>query len=655
MNFFEQQDKARKRSFVLLFFYLLAVLGTIAMVYLAIRIGWLLTLYSNSTQYLSETATPFQFWDARLFLSVSAVVCAVVFLGSVGKVWMLSSGGGAAVAEMLGGTPIEPNTTDTDERKVLNVVEEMSIASGVPVPRVYLLKDEQGINAFAAGFSTKDAVIGVTEGAVKLLSRDELQGVIGHEFSHIFNGDMRLNMYLTGILNGLLMIAVTGRLILHSRIRARGKSGGAVAVIYLVALLLVVVGYIGVFFCNIIKAAISQQREFLADASSVQYTRNPSGLAGALKKIGGLAEGSRVAQGHAEEASHFFFAECAPSHLSQLLSTHPPLEARIKLLDPQFDGTFPRMDSFIRRVLKKNPPVIRPSKRAPSQKTLLETFQFTSAVAQVGELSRERLDHANDLLSGIPADLRVAILEPAYAPAIVYGALIDRGNSDLRKQQLGYLSQNTDSATYQAVIRFLPSFTALAVKYSLPLVDLAMPALKMQSQKQYEAFRGNIEALIHIDKSVTVFEFALEQVVLHRLDFVFGKKKRGSVLFSDLRSARQACAVLLSYLAQTGHTHLSQAQAAFFAAARKIDSSHDWKWVSAGELSHDKLQQAITLMTGAAPMAREKFLEACEACVRQDEKLNVFEMELLRAFSAVLDSPMPPLLHAEGSSLKNVN
>ena len=241
--------------------------------------------------------------------------------------------GGSAVATALGGRPVSPTTADPNERKLLNVVEEMAIAAGVPVPQVYLLPEERGINAFAAGHSTSDAAVTVTGGAIKLLTRDELQGVIGHEFSHILNADMRLNLRLIGIIFGIICLTVIGRILL----RTRGRRNP----LPLLGLALLLIGWIGVLFGRLIQAAVNRQREFLADASSVQFTRNPAGLAGALRKIGGLSYGSKLAAAHAEEASHMFFSNGMGESFFHLMDTHPPLAARIRAIDPSFDGTFP--------------------------------------------------------------------------------------------------------------------------------------------------------------------------------------------------------------------------------------------------------------------------------------------------------------------------
>ena len=285
MDFFASQDDARKKTGLLLFYFGLAVLSIIIAVYIA---------FAFFFAYQGSRASQFSFysiWDPELFVTVAGVTILIVICGSLYKISILKSGG-AGVAEMLGGKLIPASTQDFLEKRLLNIVEEMAIASGVPVPPVYLLENEQGINAFAAGFTPDDAVIGVTRGSLETLNREELQGVIAHEFSHILNGDMWLDLKLVGFLHGILLIALIGRSILRGSSRSRNSknSGGFV----LFGLVLLVLGYLGVLFGKLIKSGVSRQREYLADASAVQFTRNPHGLAGALKKIGGLAAGSFV-------------------------------------------------------------------------------------------------------------------------------------------------------------------------------------------------------------------------------------------------------------------------------------------------------------------------------------------------------------------------
>jgi len=331
MDFFEHQVKARKNTKVLVVYFVIAILCIIAAVYIAS----LLIFFGANDQRQQPGAPPAELllWDPKLFLYSVLGTLGVVIVGSLYKTVALAKSGGGAVAESLGGRLISPNTNQPDERKLRNVIEEMALAAGVPIPKIYVLDEEQGINAFAAGHTPGDSAIGVTRGCMTLLKRDELQGVIGHEFSHILNGDMRLNLRVMGVIFGLLCLAVIGRVLIYSRGGGRGK-----APLMMLGLALIVIGAIGVFFGRLIQAALSRQREFLADASAVQFTRNPAGLSGALQKIG--TAGSQVRSAHAAEASHMFFGNGMGKPFLGALATHPPLDARIRAIDPNWDGKF---------------------------------------------------------------------------------------------------------------------------------------------------------------------------------------------------------------------------------------------------------------------------------------------------------------------------
>jgi Zn-dependent protease with chaperone function len=334
MDFFANQDKARKHTKVLVVYFVIAVACIIASVYLAS----LLIFYGTQYQQQPGNPTPeLVLWDPKIFLYATLGTLGVVIIGSLYKTVELAKGG-SAVAESLGGRLISPSPTNPDERKLWNVIEEMAIASGVPVPKIYVLDEDEGINAFAAGHAPVDAAIGVTHGCMTLLNRDELQGVIGHEFSHLLNGDMRLNLRLMGVIFGILCLAVIGRVLLYSRSR-RDKNP-----LMLLGLALIIIGAIGTFFGRLIQAAISRQRESLADASSVQFTRNPAGLSGALQKIGGV--GSLIESPHAGEANHIFFSDGLGKPFFQMMDTHPPLAERIRAIDPSWDGKFKHINGL---------------------------------------------------------------------------------------------------------------------------------------------------------------------------------------------------------------------------------------------------------------------------------------------------------------------
>src|SRR6266436_1996228 len=322
MDFFENQERARRHTKVLVVYLGAAVAMIIVTAYVVLD----LILFQSLT------------WNTQMFLAVAAGTIVTVSIGSLTKIMDLRAGGGA-VARMMGGRLVPPSPTNSDEQKLRNVIEEMALASGVPVPEIYVIDTESGINAFAAGYGTPDAAVTVTRGCMQLLTREELQGVIGHEFSHILNGDMRLNIRLIGLINGILCLAIVGRVLLSLR-SSRSSNNKIDPLFVILGLALIAIGGIGVFFGRLIQSAVSRQREFLADASAVQFTRNPLGLAGALKKIGGLGEGSKLSAPEAEEASHLFFANGLSESWLNMFATHPPLEERIRLLDPTFDGKF---------------------------------------------------------------------------------------------------------------------------------------------------------------------------------------------------------------------------------------------------------------------------------------------------------------------------
>ena len=334
MNFFQSQAKARSQTNRLVLLFVLAVISLIVLTNLLVM--GLFGYFGLEGQAITLAYIKDQF-DWQKFLTISVVVIIFVAIGSIYKLMSLRKGG-RVVAEALGGKLINQNTDNLQYRILLNVVEEMAIASGTPVPLVFVLKDESAINAFAAGFSTKDAVIGVTQGALDCFSRDELQGVIAHEFSHIVNGDMRINMRLMGILHGIMLLGLLGYYIMRvSGGSNRSKNSGKLVFL---GLGLVVIGYGGMFFGNAIKASVSRQREYLADASAVQFTRDDQGIANALKKIGGYSKGSKLESPEAQSISHAFFSNALTNKFSSLFATHPPLPKRIKQIEPNWSGKF---------------------------------------------------------------------------------------------------------------------------------------------------------------------------------------------------------------------------------------------------------------------------------------------------------------------------
>jgi Zn-dependent protease with chaperone function len=643
MDFFERQDKARRKTKLLVFYFIVAICLLILASYAAV-----FAIFGRKEVVDSFGEASFTFWQPGLFLWSALGTLAVISIGSVAKTLELSRGG-SAVAQMLDGRLINSNTSEADERKLLNVVEEMSIASGIPVPQVYLLENEAGINAFAAGHSTGDAAIGVTRGGMRLLSRDQLQGVIGHEFSHILNGDMRLNLRLMGLIFGILCLTVVGRVLLQTR----GKKNP----LPLLGLALIVIGFVGVFFGRLIQAAVSRQREFLADAASVQFTRNPDGLAGALKKIGGLMLGSKLDAPHAQEASHLFFANGLRIAASGLLATHPPLAERIRALDPAFDGKFPEVAP---ETAAPPPPIPRiPSQPPPLPPPLPGFPQFGGAgsgiigaavaaqavLPDAGKITTRHLEYAADLRRSLPQALETATRDPLGASALIYALLLSNEPA-AREKQIASLATETSDPVVDETLSVWPETQSVNVRSKIPLVDLALPALRQLSPAQFHEFRAAVRALVESDDQIDLFEYMLQKIVLRHLEPNFLPAAKTVAQFYDLRPMVADCGVLLSAMAYTGQADSAQAEAAFAHGAQPLSrmAKSEIPFLPKVDCDLPRLDAALARLALAVPQIKKNVLNACAETVGADGIIQVHEAELLRAIADSLDCPIPPFI-----------
>ena len=658
MDFFAAQEHARKRTTRLVVLFILAVLGTIALSYAAA----MAFLNARHAQYV-DSADELVWFDPQALLAVAAGTLAVVGFGSLYK-WSEFRAGGSAVAEGVGGRRVDSHTTDLNERRLLDVVEEMAIASGVPIPAVYVLDDEPGLNAFAAGLTTSDAVVTVTRGTLEKLNRDELQGVIAHEFSHILNGDMRLNVKLAAIVFGILVIGLIGRGVLRGlgrgRVSGRGKGGGGVIVILAVGFALMVVGYVGYFFGRLIQAAVSRQREFLADASAVQFTRNPGGIAGALRKIGGYTLGSHLATDKAAEIGHFFFAQGLNSALfGTLWATHPPLDVRIRVIDPHWDGKYFRPETVVDgREASFAPPqsvekTAAPDVAAPARMLppLSRTISLAPAavLAQVGSITSQHVDHACALLEAIPVRLREAARVTAEAPALVYGLLIEQ-RGEVGEKLAALLASHAGEETVRTVRALLPHFDQLAVDARLPLAQLALPALRQLPPAGLSAFAATCQALIAADQQPSYLEFALQRVLLRHLT-IAGEPSAVVTQIYSFNAVVGEIAVLLSALAWAGAmpgrepADLQAAEAAFRDGAGQLMLiATKLSLLNPGACNLAQVDAALDKLAGASFPIKQRLLLACAHTVRHDNQIRAEEGELLRAFADSLGCPMPPLL-----------
>jgi len=644
VNFFESQHRVRRNTAWLVVLFSLAVISLIVMTNLLIMMAF---GYLNAEQ-MSGSGMPALQMDWQTFATIGAGVVAVIVVGSLYKIMTLSAGG-KAVAESLGGRLIPQNTRDLNQRKLLNVVEEMAIASGTPAPPVYLLADEQGINAFAAGFSPRDAVIGVTRGTIEHLSRDQLQGVIAHEFSHIFNGDMRLNIRLMGILHGILILGLIGYYILRPAAysghrRSSGKNAGGIVAL---AIGLMVIGYAGTFFGNLIKAAVSRQREYLADASAVQFTRNPDGIAGALKRIGGLEYGSRVENPGAAEVSHAFFAQGVSSLMESLLSTHPPLKKRILRIDPQWDGSFDVIDKSdasqegVKTGAEETLSRTDVARKVAAVAAGAAVVDVMNAIDQIGNPAQDAVEYARALVSGLSETIKDAAHEPFGARAVMYCLALDAGQVG-RARQLQYLEEQADPGVYPLVASLLPEMTGLDARYRLPLVDIAIPALKQLSFKQYKLFKQNLTALANMNARVDFLEWSLQKILFNHLDAQFFKLSRARVRYASLEQLSNEIELILSAMAYVGQRDKHGAEQAFRVATAVLDLG-ELRLLEETDISLSALDVALDKLAKLKPLVKPHLLKACIASIVQDQKVTPVKVELLRAFSDVLDCPMPPV------------
>lgn len=624
MNFFEQQDRARRNTGRLVLLMTLAVTSLVALTSLAVSVGLQFMADSGSQHRTLHVA-----WN--LVPMIAVVVVSVVLLGAFYKSLQLREGG-KSVAQRLGGRLISLEQHNDDERKVLNVVEEMAIASGSPVPAVYVIEDTS-INAFAAGLTPQSAVIGVTRGAIRLLSRGELRGVIAHEFSHIHNGDMRLNTRLVALLHGILVIGLIGEFGMRS-----AKDGEKAAIpLFLAGAVLWVLGYTGTFFGNCIKAAVSREREFLADASAVQFTRDPSTIGGALKKIAGYGGGSLLAATNAPEFSHLYFGAGVATHVEGFMATHPPLKKRIRRIEPNWDGRFPEVVWPTEHTQMPTDPL----PRAPRVHTLEQGISFSLAdveqsLASVGDPQPVHLAWARGALGRLGGSLDEAAHSCDGAQALVYGLLLSTEPA-LQQQQLQLLKPSIEAGLDDRLRRLIPALQALDPDLRLPLIDLAMPALKQMDSKAIEVFKGNMTLLIKADQRVELLEWTLLRIVERSLNPPRQRQAR-----HDLIELGGDVCTLLSALAQAGNNNPEQARAAFVHARKSLPLP-----LAGIEPRADAGLKSVALAVNRLnllwPLQKPQLLKAMARCIEHDGCITTAEAELMRAVASILDCPMPPI------------
>lgn len=649
MNFFEHQDQAKKSTRKLVLLFTLAIVSLIAMTTLFVSLFFYYfntnQLYSTSRIARSGTeSTINQILNWEITGYVALAVITLVTLGSLYKLIQLRQGG-YTIATALGGRRILPNTDNPQERQLLNVIEEMAIASGTQIPTVYLL-EEPGINAFAAGHTPRDAVIGVTRGCMELLNREQLQGVMAHEFSHILNGDMKINLHLLGILHGILMIGLIGSMLMRSRSRSftisrsRNKGDSGIA---LLGFGLIVIGYSGTFFGKLIKSAISRQREFLADACAVQYTRNPEGISQALQKIGGHIHGSSLSHFGAEQFSHMYFGDGVRSAADGLMATHPPLQLRIKRITPTWNGQFitaPLSSAAVDTESSLNSYSsslsVASSSLVDQPISIMTAGREDRLIANTAKPSPTHLERATRLLTTIPSALNEGARNPFTARAIVYNLLINNSQESSAQQQR--LQQRAHPVAYKEFLTLRDTLNELPAEQKLPLFELSLPALKQLSTPQYQVFKDNVIALIKADRKVAIFEWALYRMLLNALEH----RPKQNHHTTTIKSLAVPIQQVLSTLSHHGHDQQPIAEAAYNNAMRELKLPK-LPLLDSTTISLPLLDSALSQLQALRPLQKPALLKALLHCVQHDGTVTPSEFELFRAIASCIDCPTPPL------------
>jgi Zn-dependent protease with chaperone function len=629
VDFFSRQEQSRRTTRRLVVLFALAFL-TVALATTLIAAA-ALSLYLEYDPF-TFGARSSQQWAAdnawRLAAFVAAIV-GVMLLASLYRTATLSRGGGQ-VARMLGATEIRGDDPDPLRQRLINVVEEMAIASGLPVPQIFVLEQEPGINAFAAGLTHRDAAVAVTRGTLERLNRAELQGVVAHEFSHILNGDMRLNLRLIGFSFGILVLWLVGRWLLRSsRFAVRARNRGTSAALF-IGFGLAAIGGIGVLLSRVIKAAVARQRERLADASAVQFTRDPSGLAGALKKIGGFT--AHLSSVETEEVAHMLFGRGAPSFRG-LFATHPPLIERIRALEPSFGGNYQASGHALPSAPEDARGALAALAEGPAPADLESTGRIDAP--EVGAALR----------AAIPEELHHAAHSRESSFLLVL-ALALSDDETARGRQAPLLERRLGGERARRCLRLRTELADLDRRLWLPLLELAAPALRQRPDEQLEFLFELVEKLAAVDEQLDVFEYAL----LRMLATYFPGRARPSLLAAP-REPRlgtdEALCTLLATAAAFGHADAASARAACtagLAAIGKSDAPGAERTIDAclADRTLKRLDAALVVLVSLPERSRRLVLTALLAVIRHDSQIESAEIELFRTIAAVLGCPMPP-------------
>ena len=717
MNFFEHQERARRSTRRLVILFSLAVVGIIAALYFFFAL--LLQDQYGGSFWQHGPRFAGSFWQPKTLAWVMGCTLLTSGLACLIKISSLRAGG-SAVAELVGAVEVNYSTTHVLERKYINVVEEMAIASGVPVPAIYIMEDESNINAFAAGYSVDDAAVAVTRGCIERLDRAELQGVVAHEFSHILNGDMRLNIRLIGVLAGILFLALIGYVLMRIGGALGGSSSGGgkdegggcalAPVFFFVGLVLLVIGFIGHLFGSLIKAAVSRQREFFADASAVQFTRNPNGIAGALRKIGGYGDG-KLKSPKASEISHMCFTSVSggPFSLKSFLIfegsisvlylviailasdfyegslwqpltlflvvvipmvcfglawlqkltglTHPPLPERISRIE-----NLPLDDIGPGEAQASGAPLAagvaglsgggrksrrRPPRRRKTAKRKI-TAQAADVVASAGSVTEAGIRNAIHIVASLPEGLAEAARHPLSATALVYLLLLPEDKKERRKRVRKDLPMILGKDELGELFRLEKLMPRLDDHARLPLLEMCAPALRLLTKDQARQFIGRIEQIVKVDNKVDLREFCYITMIEFCLYGAGRLRRKSKKRYRKFAELAPDFSRVLSALAAAGHVDPSQRSRAFESARKVFGGKVELKY-DAATVAVKELRTSLGRLARSSIRMRKALITAASYCVLFDDDIEVREAELLRSLAHAIGVPLPPFLAGTGN------
>jgi Zn-dependent protease with chaperone function len=638
MDFFAQQARVRGSSRRLVVLFVLAVIAIVAVIDAVV---WLALGHHPAE---GEPAPS----NLSLLLTSTLVVLAGIGLSSLFRIMSLS-GGGKNVAQSMGAVPVPTDTRDPQLRQLRNVIEEVAIAAGVPVPDIYLMEEESGINAFAAGYSASDAAVCVTRGCLDNLSRDELQGVIAHEFSHVLNGDMRLNIRLMGLLFGILVLAIVGRRVIWfggGRSSRRDGGGGQV---WMIGLALIVVGYIGYFFGRLIQAAVARSRESLADASAVQFTRQTGGIAGALKKIAILSEGSELRAANKQEVAHMLFGEAGS--FNALFATHPPLMDRIRALEPGFrEEELAQLMASLQQKAATPPASPTPAGSPAASPFDMPGFAVppplptivagAAAVAQGAGGGALNVEKAGVLRRSLPERLRTAVQQPESALPVML-ALAMSSQRELQAQQRELVAHAFGDDCRRDVDAAFVEVEALAPELRLPLAALAFPALKQLAQGRQDTLLETLDALVRADGQVDLDEYCLTRLL--RLQLLEARQPSRAPLdgLKKLPACRDSVALVCAIVAANGSNDEAASRRAWLLAMQTAFPGETMAWQTPPAAWQAPFERALGELDGLMPVAKEVLIQSLVAAIRADGTVSVEEAALLQVICASLHCLLP--------------